>query len=319
MSAVEPPPLAEGGNRQQWADLPQPLRAQVEAAAGAAVRAETSQPGGFSPGMASLLHLTDGRIVFLKAVSSARNPDSPGMHRREAQVLAALPADVPAPRLQWTFDDGHWVALLIEAVAGSPPAQPWRAPELAVFVDTARRLTELLDPAPIPAPRLIEQMDTAFTGWQQLAGQPGGADGLHPWARARLEWLAELEQGWATAADGHALLHMDLRADNVLLTGASAVVVDWPHACVGAPWLDLLFSLPSVVMHGGGDPQLLWERYPPARGVDPAAVTAVLAAVTGFFLHLAKQPPPPNLPRLRAFQQAQGQAALAWLRQRCGE
>lgn len=317
MNAPEPPPLAVGGNRLGWTDLPPRLRAQVEAVAGAAVRAETSQPGGFSPGLASLLHLADGRDVFLKAVNADRNPDSPGLHRREAQVLAALPADVPAPRLKWTYDDGDWVALLIEAVPGRLPTQPWLEEELAVFVDTAERLTCLLDPAPLTAPRLVERYAEAFTGWRKLAGQPGGGDALDPWAQARLGWLAEFEQTWPLAADGQALLHMDLRSDNVLLTGSSAVVVDWPHVCQGAAWVDLLAALPSIAMHGGGDPQQLWQRYRPARDVDPAAVTAVLAAVTGFFLHLSRQPPPLNLPRVRAFQRAQGEAALAWLRRRC--
>jgi hypothetical protein len=40
--------------------------------------------------------------------------------------------------------------------------------------------------------------------------------------------------------------------------------------------------------------------------------------VTWFFIHRSRQPPSPNLPRLRAFQRARGEAALAWLRQRFG-
>ncbi|MEV1203446.1 hypothetical protein, partial [Microbispora rosea] len=45
---------------------------------------------------------------------------------------------------------------------------------------------------------------------------------------------------------------------------------------------------------------------------------AVLAAVTGFFLQRGSLPAPPGLPTLRAFQLAQGRAALAWLRRRTG-
>lgn len=120
-----------------WTELPPDLRSAVEAAAGAPVRSATSQPGGFSPGFASVLRLSDGRSVFVKAVNRARNPDSPGMHRREAQVLAALPASVPAPRLLWSHDDGDWVALMTEAVAGASPAQPWRPDQLATYLATA--------------------------------------------------------------------------------------------------------------------------------------------------------------------------------------
>jgi hypothetical protein len=40
--------------------------------------------------------------------------------------------------------------------------------------------------------------------------------------------------------------------------------------------------------------------------------------LTGFFLYGSLQPPPRNLQRLRAFQRAQGEAALRWLRARLG-
>lgn len=45
-------------------------------------------------------------------------------------------------------------------------------------------------------------------------------------------------------------------------------------------------------------------------------MTALLTAVTGYFLWAAAQPPPVNLARVRAFQRAQGEAGLAWLQQR---
>ncbi|MFI7404394.1 aminoglycoside phosphotransferase family protein, partial [Streptomyces sp. NPDC049541] len=41
-----------------------------------------------------------------------------------------------------------------------------------------------------------------------------------------------------------------------------------------------------------------------------------LAALAGYFVAHALQPPPPGLPTLRAFQRAQGDTALAWLRRR---
>jgi RIO-like serine/threonine protein kinase len=39
-----------------------------------------------------------------------------------------------------------------------------------------------------------------------------------------------VEATWAGHAAGTTLLHADIRADNVLLTGGGVVVVDWPHA-----------------------------------------------------------------------------------------
>jgi Ser/Thr protein kinase RdoA (MazF antagonist) len=309
-------PQAVGGSRLHWQEIPTQVRAAVEAAAGSPVAAARSQPGGFSPGLASVLRLADGRAVFVKAVNAARNPDSPAMHRREARVLAALPPQVPAPRLLWSYDDGDWVVLMTEAVTGTTPAQPWRRSELAAFLELAARLAGLLTPAPIAAPAVQERFREAFTGWRLFAAAPTVAAGLDPWAHRRLDRLAGIEQDWPEAAAGDTLLHADLRADNVLLTPDGGVVVDWPHACVGAGWIDLLFAVPSLAMHGGGDPQRLWDGYPPARTADPAAVTAVLAAMIGYFLWHAAQPPPPNLPRIREFQRVQGVVGLTWLRQR---
>jgi len=40
--------------------------------------------------------------------------------------------------------------------------------------------------------------------------------------------------------------------------------------------------------------------------------------VTGYFLAHSRRPPPPGIPTVRAFQAAQGDIALTWLRERLG-
>jgi hypothetical protein len=308
-------PVAVGGSRLRWTDLPAPISAALTERLGAPVVAAENKEGGFSPGLASVLHLADGRTVFVKAVGLERNEITPGMHRREAQVLAALPPDVPAPRLLWTYDDGDWVALATEALDGSSPAQPWRPDELSRFIEAAEALTERLTPSPITLPTFVDFFDEDLRGWRTLAAS--GDDAVpNGWARVNLDRLTALEAGWPDAAAGDSLLHADLRADNVVLTAEGAVVVDWPHACVGAGWVDFLFAVPSIVMHGGGPAEELWDRYRPGRAVDPDAVNAVLAAAAGYFVHRGQLPAPPHFPNVRAFQRAQGDAALAWLGRR---
>jgi Ser/Thr protein kinase RdoA (MazF antagonist) len=199
---------------------------------------------------------------------------------------------VPAPALLGSFEQDGWVALLFEDVDGSAPAQPWDPAELSRVLAALTELARSLTPSPIDAPSVTERFGGAFRGWQRLAD--------------------------SRRAEGRTLAHADVRADNLLLTPSRVVLVDWPWACLSQPWLDLLALLPSVHMQGGPPPQAIFDDHPVARGAGQAAVTATLAALTGFFLHTGRQPAPPGLPTVRAFQLAQGRAALTWLRDRTG-
>jgi hypothetical protein len=301
-----------GGNRLGFDELPVRVRRAIEEILGAPVVAAHSQPGGFSPGLAARLVLADGRRAFAKAVGVERNPDAPRFHRREVEVLAALPPDLPVPRLLGSYDDGDWVALVVEDVDGEAPAEPWRPGELTRVVEAMAGLADRLTPSPIGIRPIAALDEGGFRGWRTLAADPAAAAPLGPAVRARIDELAAIEDGWAAAAAGDSLVHGDLRADNILLTPHDVVFVDWPHAKIGAPWLDLLFLLPSAAVTGT-DPEEVWAAYPPARKADPDAVTAVLVALTGFFLRQSVLPPPPNLERVREFQRVQGEAALRWV------
>jgi hypothetical protein len=330
-----------GMPRVPWQDLPASVRAWAERSLGSAVVAAASQPGGFSPGAACRLRLADGRRAFLKAVCATANPQSPVMHRREAAVAAALPTSVPAPALLGQYDDGEWVALLFADVDGVPPAEPWQIPQLIQVLGALADLHRICTPSPIETvPSVAGYFAEDLRGWRELAalGHPGphedghmdsrqdGHPGLHPylltrldgWSARHLDQLAELESQWPEAAAGITLLHSDVRADNMLITDDGVVFVDWPHACTGAPWFDVVAFAPSVAMQGGPDPEWVLGRAQSAEGADPDAVTAVVAAVAGYFTWQALLPDPPGLPTVRAFQAAQGEPARAWLRQRTG-
>jgi aminoglycoside phosphotransferase (APT) family kinase protein len=321
-SGTVPAPAASGV-RAPWEAVPAELRAAVEARLGAAVLAAQTQSGGFSPGVAARLRLAGGRRAFVKAVSAAANPESPGIHRSEARIAGALPAAVPAPRLLDSFDRDGWVVLLFEDVEGRTPAQPWQPAELDRVLATVAELAALTVPEPLPVPPAAERLGEDFARWRRIAANhAAGADdlaGLGPWAVRNLSRLAAAEADWAAGAAGDTLAHSDLRADNLLLTDdGRVVVVDWPWACRAAPWFDLLLLLPSVAMQGGPRPAEIFEQHAAAAGADPAAVTAALAGFAGFLLGHAREPAAPGLPTLRAFQAAQGAAALRWLTERTG-
>jgi aminoglycoside phosphotransferase (APT) family kinase protein len=306
-------PPAQGA-RIPWEAVPVDVRDAVEAGLGARIVDSVTRLGGFSPGVAARLSLENGSRAFVKAVGSEPNPDSPGLHRDEARVAAALPPETPAPKLLFAHDDGDWVALVFEDVPGEEPSLPWREDELARVLDALTDLSAALTPAPLEASTIAERFGEMLRGWRRLVAEKTGE--LDPWAEERLELLAGLEAGWEQASAGDTLLHADVRADNVLLTPGRVVFVDWPHASLGAPWIDLLAFLPSVAMQGGPPPWKLFDKHPLAQDATPEHVDAVVAALAGFFVQRSTLPPPPGLPTLREFQQAQGTEALAWLRRR---
>ncbi|WP_157759434.1 aminoglycoside phosphotransferase family protein [Cellulosimicrobium cellulans] len=230
--------------------------------------------------------------------------------------------------------DGDWIALAFEVVDGHVPATPWDPDELD------RVLTTLVRVASVPGARAMRLPPTGpdfadmATGWRALREDPDPRlAAVSPWAAAHLDALAEAERGALVACEGESFVHGDLRADNVLLTPEKVYLVDWPHASRGAAWLDLAMFLPSVVMQGvvdvcepvtvsadttrrargGAWAASTFAAHPLGSDVHPADLRSVVAGIAGYFLHSARKPAVPTIPRLRAFQRAQGVAAVAWL------
>ncbi|GAA4029063.1 hypothetical protein GCM10022247_62650 [Allokutzneria multivorans] len=298
------------GKRIGWAELPRHVRAAVEEIIGAPVVEAVSQSGGFSPGTADRVRMADGTRAFVKAVGIELNDFSPQLHRREARVTAALSPEIPAPRLLGSYDDGDWVALVLEDVEGRHPATPWLPDEVDRVLGALAAVATSSD-----VPDLIsaeESLADDFAGWQQISASPP-AD-LDSWAARNLEALCGLADRGLAATNGDHLVHMDVRADNVLLgEGGAVTVVDWPWACRGAEWLDTALLLVNVRLHGGHNTSALLAEHTANADLDD--VIAFLAGVAGTFLDAARQPAPPGLPTVRAFQRAQGDAVLSWVRE----
>jgi aminoglycoside phosphotransferase (APT) family kinase protein len=309
-------PAAEG-SRVDWRDVPADVRTGIERICGAPVTEATTQPGGFSPGVAARVLCADGSRFFVKAVSAEANAESPDLHRREAEVLRALDpliaaGRVPVPRLHGSADIGSWATLVIDDIDGRQPAVPWQPDDLTLVISALDQLADALTPSPALVPGIAERFGDAFTGWRTLAGQPAPGR-LDPWSRRHLDQLAELESSWESRARGTTLLHTDVRADNVLLAGDRVFFVDWPHACQGARFVDAVFLAPSVAMQGGPAPADLLARTRQGNEADAAALAALVCAMAGYLTERALRPPPPGLPTVREFQAAQAEIARDWL------
>ena len=318
------PPPPDRGVRLHWADMPPRVRSKIERWLGGAVVDAVTQPTGFSPGVAARLTVDDGRRVFVKAVGPEPNRDTPAMHRREASIMTAMPFAAPVPRLLWSYDEGEggWVALVFENVDGRHPTQPWRIDELDRVVAAMEDLSKLLTPSPMPAAVVGtagNEFATTIRGWRQLRDErPSRLGCLDEWSRRNLERLVAVEDTVGGALEGDTLLNIDIRADNILITPDRIWFVDWPHARVGPPWLDVVAFAPSVTMQGGPPPEEAISRHFACQAAESEAISAAVVAIAGYFTHQAVQPPPPGLPTLRAFQDAQGVVAREWIAQRTG-
>ena len=305
------------GQRLAWAELPAGVRRGIENVLGAPVARAESQPGGFSPGTADRVRTSTGRRAFVKAVSPDQNPESPDIHRREADYLAALPTSPRVPRLLGRYDDGYWIAIVMEEIDGTCPPVSWSAEHVEIAMETLVALAADLTPNPIPGLEPISKgLSSLFAGWRRLRDNP--PNDLDPWVAAHLDQLIELSESTLVRLDGDTVVHCDLRADNLLVRDdGSMVVVDWPWALSGADWLDRFMLLINIDLYGGHDVEELAGRY--LADVDSELITGALAGLCAYFVDAARQPPVPGLPTLRGFQRAQGDSTLTWLRRRLAE
>jgi hypothetical protein len=246
--------------------------------------------------------LADGGRVFVKAATS---PYLAGALRREAEVYAQLPTDF-APELIAFDDDPDQPMLILEDLSDADWSIHWDAGRVAAVRDTLGSVAATAAPANSPA---VGETFSKFGDWAGLMADPAAflATGIRS-----PEWIdrnASRLQAAAIAAPiaGDALLHLDVRSDNLCFRDGTAILVDWNWACTGNPEFDVAAWLPSLAAEGGPRP---WEILPRAAGY-----AALLAGVWATEVGL---PPPSTAPTVRDMQRRQLEVALVWVEHELG-
>ncbi|MGY1944590.1 phosphotransferase [Nocardia asiatica] len=302
-------------SRIRFAELPHPVRLEVERMLGDAVCAAVDQRGGFSHGVAARVRMVGGGAAFVKAIAMA-DALAP-VYRQEARIAARLPVTAPAPRCRFSGEIAGWFVAGFDDVEGTFPrlAEPG---ELRDTLDLVTRLARELTPSPLTdVPTVARAYGPELVGWRTFAidGPPADLDG---WSSRHLTKLAGLEATWPAAAMGDTLLHTDLRPDNLLRRADGVVVaVDWAWACRGAAWVDLVALAPSI-RAAGVDPDPVLATHPVTRDVDPAAVDAFVCALAGYWTVACRKPGLPRSPHLREHQSAFARITVEWLACRLG-
>lgn len=300
--------------RAQWSTLPPVVTQWVEQELGGTVVSASTQANGFSSGSADRVRADNGRRAFVKAVSRDRNAGTFALHRREAAVMRMLPTQIRTPELLSVFDDGEWVALLLAEVDGDHPGDR-RGKDIPAVLDTLAELPAV-NARLASLPRVRDELADELDGWTRLVAD--GADAtLPPPALGMRDRMIEVSAGALDAVDGNHLVHLDCRADNMLIDRAGlAWVIDWPWASIGASWLDGLTYLLDVVMSGEPVDVYRYLDHPVFEGMSPDQADAVLAGLAGGWYDKARLPASPDMPTIRGFQKAEADAAVTWLGRR---
>lgn len=303
------------GVRIDYDGVPQRVRDWVEHALGAPVAAAQTQRGGMSPGCAVRLRLADGRRAFVKAVGPELNPDTAALHRHEGAVLAGLPAVPWRPSLLGTYDDGDWVALLLEDVEGEHP--DWRDDRQvrAVQAQLEAQAVEL-SPSPVPALPTLQKNVAKWLGALADPG-PAGLAALPAWFRYRQALVDGHLRALATSLDGSTLCHWDVRNDNILVRPDGGVVfIDWGISRLGPVWTDVVVLALEWAETSRFDE--LVAASPLLAGVDGDPATGILLAMGGYLAVAGTWDAPPGLPTLPAFRAREGRRFLEGARRRLG-
>jgi hypothetical protein len=292
--------------RLPYESAPARVRAWVERALGSTVVSAATQSGGFSPGVAARLVTASGRRGFVKAVGPELNPDTPDLVRKEIVAMQAIGPMPHTPGLLGVYDDGSWVGILLEDISGYIPPHPWHQYDATRVLEALAELTESLDPSPWPdAPVAAERSEHFLSRWDLVI-----ADGVAvpDWAVGREGELAELARtGLDELAKGTALVHWDLRADNILLTENRVVFIDWAHASIAPVWTDTVILCADMY----GSVEL------PALPDEPG-VNGLISAIAAGLLWGSTQAPQPSIPTMRAWQRQTALVHFDWLRERLG-
>ncbi|MEV6865410.1 aminoglycoside phosphotransferase family protein [Streptosporangium subroseum] len=311
------PPLGSTAVRPSWEQLPGELRDFVAAHLGSTVATADVQSGGFSPGVAARLSLTNNDRVFIKAIRT--DHVLAGKYRTEAETAGRLPSAAPAPRLRWHGMEADWVVLIFDDVDGRHPDLSPGSPDVSTVASALSDMAGLLTPSPLSGlpPASVSRVRLLY-GWHDLAESP--PHDLGDWEQLHLRALADLETLWGRHADGATLVHGDIRPDNLLITDGTAVVVDWAQPCQGAAWQDIADLIPHLIM-AGHTPETAEKALTGLPSWDLAAtevMTSYAAAFAGYWTRMSRQPAPPGVPHLRSYQRRAAEAALAWTMYRTG-
>ncbi|HEY9290899.1 MAG TPA: phosphotransferase [Microlunatus sp.] len=194
----------------------------------------------------------DGSTAFVK---SAVDDQSASQIRTEHEVISTVRSDLVARELAW-LDDGERPVLVIEDLSSAHwPADhdpvSWKPGQFDLMFAALNRVAELPPPSSLP---LAPSASAHY--WPLIAEDVEGFLSLglcsSRWFSAAVDGLAAAERD--ADLGGEALVHNDVRSDNLCFLGQRVVFVDWAQAFRGNPEYDVATAASTLPLEGGPDP-----------------------------------------------------------------
>jgi hypothetical protein len=270
---------------------------RVAAAVGEPIRSVVQvETRGYAEAFHAIAEFEDGTTAFVKAGAEEITSE---FLRDELRFYKSVRAPFMPELLG--YDESDPPLLVIEDLSGARWPPPWEG----ATIEAVRSMLAAVAATPPPnwVVPIANEPEWLLGGWADVE-----RDSV-PFLRLGLRsaaWLDRALPALRAAAErapiaGDALMHLDVRSDNLCLAERGAVLVDWNFVHTGNPDLDVAGWMPSLNLEGGPLP----EQILPGAG-------ELAAALAGYFLSRAGLAPPPTAPRVREFQRAQGEVALAW-------
>jgi hypothetical protein len=195
--------------------------------------------------------LADGRRVFAKSATSSWAVEQL-VH--ECRFYSSAKASC-APDFYGCGGTPLTLVTADHSRARWPP--PWRAGDIDGVLESLEVLHGMGVPDGLADARAPAGRVSGY--WAEVAEAPAGLLSLgvcsSSWLELALPKLAAIDA--TNRFDGYALIHGDLRSDNMCEEEGRWVFVDWSYARAGCPELDFVLWLPSLVSELGYIPRVL--------------------------------------------------------------
>jgi len=233
---------------------------RVEAHFGVKVVGWRKPHTGLTAAQRFVARFADGSSAFVKAAVDA---DTERWLRTDRLIMSTLSDDLVPRVVAWIeageqsvlvledLSDAYWPADHFRVEGGRGLPVLWKPGHLERVFQALDRLGAMT--APVTLPPLSGVLSAE---WAAIAANPAPFLQLGLCSSA---WLARAIDGLVAAEkrvdlSGDALVHHDVRSDNVCLRSERVILVDWSEARRGCPSYDLAVFLTGCALEGGPDP-----------------------------------------------------------------